>query len=302
MGNSILFNTAGSIALAINYEIQGPYNDKFLTKQGNTTVRIEAEFFVRVDDAVFCIETDVDVDEDDLDTGESYSASTTYYIYACHPLDATLTPVFKISENATYPSGGWTADNSRKIGGFETDGDGYVNESSIWDLRTVDVTCTGVEDADIPAAEISWSKLDSPLAIMGDATSGRKLRSFRVDINNGTNASTLKVKCWTTGYFNGDTIAEEDNLAKDGSTTSFSLSAAGGTLTIKATALSGNVVGVAGVIAHNSCGTAILVRSYVNGNNLDLAFTNATAGSGVDLTSLVDAGFIHVNVIYITAA
>lgn len=159
MGNTVLFNTAGSIALAINYEIQGPYNDKFLTKEGNTTLRINSEFYVRVDDAVFCIDTDVDLTESDLDTGESFDASETYYVYACYPLSGS-DPVFKISKNATYPSG-WNANNSRKIGGFDTDGSANISEPSVWDLRTVDVVNSGISDAQIASdASISVSKLN----------------------------------------------------------------------------------------------------------------------------------------------
>jgi len=56
MGNSILFNTAGSIALAINYELQGPYTAKFLTKEAAKTIRVNKEVFIRVDDAVVCIQ------------------------------------------------------------------------------------------------------------------------------------------------------------------------------------------------------------------------------------------------------
>ena len=157
MGNTILFNTAGSIALAVNYVIQGPYSDKFLTKQADKTLRINAELYVRVDDAVFCIEDDVDLTESDLDEGSAFDALTTYYVYACHPVSGS-TPVFKISKNATYPTG-WAANTSRKIGGFQTDGSGNIDESSIWDLRTVDITISGVTDDMIPADEISASKI-----------------------------------------------------------------------------------------------------------------------------------------------
>ena len=161
MGNSILFNTAGSIALAVNYTIQGPYTDKFATKQAAKTLRLNAELYVRVDDTVFCIEDDVDLDESDLDTGSNFDASDTYYVYACHPLDGTETPVFKISKNATYPAGGWTAANSRKIAGFDTDGSANISEASIWDLRTVDVVNSGISDAQVAAdANISASKLN----------------------------------------------------------------------------------------------------------------------------------------------
>ena len=165
MGNSILFNTAGSIALAINYVIQGPYTTKFLTKQAAKTIRINAEVFIRVTDAIFCIDAaNVDLSEADLDVGSSFAISTTYYIYGCHPVSGII-PLFKISLAPNYPSG-WDASNSRKIGGFTTDGSGNIDESTLWDLRTVDVTHTGVTNSMIPADEISYSKLDN--TILGD--------------------------------------------------------------------------------------------------------------------------------------
>jgi hypothetical protein len=181
MGNSILFNTAGQIALAVNYETQGPYSDKFLTKEADTTVRINEEFFVRVGNAVLIIDTDTDLDESDLDAGAAFDASDTYYIYACQPLDGTKTPVFKISKNATYPAGGWDGDDSRKIGGFDTDGSAHIDENSLWDLRTVDVTCTGIADANVASdAAISPSKLNLAQVVQrGDdtfnSTTGRSI-------------------------------------------------------------------------------------------------------------------------------
>lgn len=161
MSNGVLMNTSGSIALALNYVIQGAYADKFMVRKDSKTITIKAEAFIRVGNAVLYIDADVDIDEGDLDAGVAYAISTTYYIYACQPLSGGL-PVFKISANATYPAGGWNANNSRKVGGFLTDGAGViaVSGNGLWDLRTVDVTHTGVTDAMIPAGEISVSKVN----------------------------------------------------------------------------------------------------------------------------------------------
>lgn len=64
----------------------------------------------------FIITTDVTVDSvDDLDTG-TLAAGTDYYVYAC---DNSGSLVFKVSAASTFPSG-FTANNSRKIGGFHT--------------------------------------------------------------------------------------------------------------------------------------------------------------------------------------
>lgn len=64
----------------------------------------------------YLLDTDVNVSTSaDIDTG-SIAAATDYYVYAC---DDSGTMVFKISANSTFPSG-FTADTSRKIGGFHT--------------------------------------------------------------------------------------------------------------------------------------------------------------------------------------
>jgi hypothetical protein len=133
----------------------------------------------------------VDIDESDLDTGAAYDGSTTYYGYACQPLDGSGLPVLKLSKNATYPAGGWTADNSRQITGFATDGAGDIPAvgSGLWDIRTVDVTHTGVTDAMIPGDEISFSKLKQA-EIFARATS-----TF-----NSTTGRTLAHNLGTTNY------------------------------------------------------------------------------------------------------
>jgi hypothetical protein len=159
--NGLLMNTSGSIALAVNYTINGPYTDKFLDRQDTKTIRLNADVFIKVGNAILFFDSDVDIDESNLDVGSNYSPSTSYNIYACHPLDGSGIPVVKTSENSSYPSGGWNGDNSRKIGGFNTDGSGNIAASGngLWDLRTVDVTHTGVTDSMIPADEISPSKI-----------------------------------------------------------------------------------------------------------------------------------------------
>ncbi len=77
-------------------------------------------------------------------------------------------------------------------------------------------------------------------AILGDGTKGRQLRGSVLKIDDGTNASTLK--CTLTNRWNGDVIAETDNVAKDATTGDFTLNAAGTVLTVEATGLTGNCV------------------------------------------------------------
>jgi len=69
-----------------------------------------------INDKWFYIDTDTDLSTgSDLDTG-AVAAGTDYYVYAC---DNNGTLVFLISAASTYPDG-YTADTSRKIGGFHT--------------------------------------------------------------------------------------------------------------------------------------------------------------------------------------
>ena len=56
-----------------------------------------------------------------LDTGSGFEKGSDYYIYCCDPSNGSETldqdEIFVISKNSTYPSG-YTAENSRKVGGF----------------------------------------------------------------------------------------------------------------------------------------------------------------------------------------
>lgn len=52
-----------------------------------------------------------------LDTGSSFTVGKDYYVYVCDSGNKDTDEVYKISLNSTYPAG-WTALNSRKIGGF----------------------------------------------------------------------------------------------------------------------------------------------------------------------------------------
>jgi hypothetical protein len=95
----------------------------------------------------FDIDTDINISTStDLDTG-AISNGADYYIYACN--DGGSVPVFLMSLNSTYPAG-YTADTSKKIGGFHTlcanvgtisghDLDGYIANDilpqSVWDLK-----------------------------------------------------------------------------------------------------------------------------------------------------------------------
>ena len=136
--------------------------------------------------------------------------------------------------------------------------------------------------------------------IIGDATAGRVIRVLHIDIENGTNATTIKPS--STNQWNGDTNAAEDNLGKSGDTGVFALDATGAQLTLQNAGLTGNSVALLNTeIWQNQSNTAISCRGTISGG-LRLTFYNATSGATVDLTTLVDTGNIRLDITYLTDA
>lgn len=111
-----------------------------------TTIKGSYKIGFELNSKWWLLDTDTDVSTaSDMDTG-SISNGKDYFVYAC---DNSGTLIFKISLASTYPSG-FTADTSRKMGGFHTlctnagtiSGHtltGYTANSilpqSIWDLK-----------------------------------------------------------------------------------------------------------------------------------------------------------------------
>jgi hypothetical protein len=84
-------------------------HDKVIVKgSSDITLKIGTDWFYM--DANVNVSTATDMDTGSVSNGKAY------YVYACNSADLL---VFKISLNATYPSG-FSASNSRKIGGFHT--------------------------------------------------------------------------------------------------------------------------------------------------------------------------------------
>lgn len=140
----------------------------------------------------------------------------------------------------------------------------------------------------------------TPGALLGDGTAGRKRRVSRLFIKDGTNSATLK--CQVVNRWNGDAIAETDNIAKGATTGNFTLSADGQTLTIKASGLSGNVVCCEGFMYYNACTIDVLPDVYPSGNDIVINIFTTPQGSAQDITSLANGGFIYIYIPYITDA
>jgi len=159
------------------------------------------------------------------------------------------------------------------------------------------ITCT--QDFSIDEAGAMSSKAAIVNTIKG-AGALAVLRRIYVFIDNGTTAATIKVSGGSR--WNGDTLAEEDNLAKGGDTGNFALNAVGAILSIQNSGVTGDVVAVvAASLGQNATGTALTVDGYGETDIL-LGFRNATSGADVDITTLVDTGTILVEVAYLTTA
>lgn len=137
----------------------------------------------------------------------------------------------------------------------------------------------------------------SPLLV--DGTAGRVQRFATLTVDDGSNASTLK--CTLANQFNGDVIAETDNVAKNATTGSFTLSATGQSLQIEAAGLSGNVLAALGVMKSNASGDNTLTADIDPVSN-DIDVSVRTGGTGADMTVLVDTGRMLFNIFYLTDA
>jgi len=157
---------------------------------------------------------------------------------------------------------------------------------------------TGLNDDGIPV-----EKIDSSIerALLFDSTKGRNLRAIIISIWDGTVDATIGANAADRG--NGDVLADINNLARGGTVGSFSLNAAGHTLSILGAAVTGNPVGVLGCsMAYCSTGTALNPNAGVSGGNINITFSNAATGDLVDLTTLVNLGAIALLLVYVTDA
>ena len=135
-------------------------------------------------------------------------------------------------------------------------------------------------------------------AILGDGTAGRVMRGVSLVVDDGTDASTLK--CTVGTLWNGDVIAEVDNIGKDATTGDFRLDSSGGLLTILNTGLTGKAVFGFAELYYNACGTPLLVSVIKVDAGLQVNFLGLSNGTAQDLTAVVSTGIIVPHILYIT--
>lgn len=137
-------------------------------------------------------------------------------------------------------------------------------------------------------------------AILGDGTAGRAFRGVYLNIDNGGGAAQLK--CTIGSRWNGDAIAETDNIAKNATTGHFALDAGGEILTVLNAGLTGDVLFALGIIYRNYCQTDITAGVKKIASGIQCVAAKTSDGSSTDWTGLVDLGIITVHILYITTA
>jgi len=136
--------------------------------------------------------------------------------------------------------------------------------------------------------------------VTGDATAGRILRASRLYVQDATEAG--KIKCTLFNEWNGKTMAVTDNIAKNSTVGGFTLNSDGTELRLETATLGAVVLGVLSAECHNNnSGTPTQAYGHESNDDIAMDFTDPTAGTGVDLTGLVDtAKSFYVLLTYIT--
>jgi len=162
------------------------------------------------------------------------------------------------------------------------------------------ITCT--QDTSLDEAVAMSSKQAKTLTIAGDGTAGRVLRMAFININDGTNAGTIKITM--ISEWNGDAHEVEDNIAKGATSASgfYSVSAGGNIITILDAAITGSVVGAAhtGLFKDSNHATFAQVRLNKSGGGILMLLCDA-AGNDVDITNFT-TGTITIKFLYVTSA
>jgi len=150
--------------------------------------------------------------------------------------------------------------------------------------------------------EIDCSGLDGvPVApVLVDAVAGRTLRQLHLNVNNGTNANTLK--CNTVSRFNHTPISEVDNIAKDATTGGFKLNATGTYFYITAAILEGNVLmAMAFRYSALSLNTAVYPKCAAISNEIRIGIIDPATDDLQDWTAFIDPGQYQLTILYLTA-
>jgi len=138
------------------------------------------------------------------------------------------------------------------------------------------------------------------LGLMVDGVAGRVLRLIYFYISDGTNVGTIK--CQGYNVWNGDLIAEVDNIGKGATVGVFTLEADGTKLVIDASAFSGNIKFALVNVVRGDPQTYPSIYPEKYGNHLRLHFYEFGTASSIDISGEIGTGQIRMHIAYITDA
>ena len=159
-------------------------------------------------------------------------------------------------------------------------------------------------DCDATSTELNTAAdgiSDPPLA--GDATAGRVLRAINVLIADGTASG---INCTVTDLWNGDAISIVEDITTGATKGDFSLAANGGTLTIEASGLTGNCVGVLMADVTKSKSTLgatepIYALSIMQTNDIIIQLWGGGDTAAKNMTTYLSATeYVQVKILYVT--
>lgn len=138
----------------------------------------------------------------------------------------------------------------------------------------------------------------TPYALLAGTGAGRTLRQIYIYFTDGTNVATMS--CQASSYFNGDGIAEVDNIAKGDTSGVFNLEADGQKLRIAQAAFSGAVKMCHIIIARTSAQEvpSLLAEQYAGG--IRIHFYKHDTAAAYDISTDIGTGQIRAILTYIT--
>jgi len=138
------------------------------------------------------------------------------------------------------------------------------------------------------------------LGLMVDGVAGRVLRLIYFYLSDGTNINTIK--CQAHNVWNGDLMAEVDNIGKGDTVGPFTLEADGQKLVINASGFSGNIKFALINLVRGDPQTFPSIYPEKSGNNLRLHFYEAGTANSIDISGEIGTGQIRMLIAYITDA
>jgi len=233
----------------------------------------------------------------DLDLSSIVPSGATCVDLKIVVMDDAAGSYFAIREN-----GNTNSRNSLSTTTFVADIRNYVSGSIKCDEnRIIEYMTTNTTFSNIDFLVRGWVMPgDVNDALKTDGTAGRVFRMSYFSLLDGTNANTLK--CELSDRFNGDVIAQTDNITKNATTGAFTLSADGKTLHILHSALSGEVQALWTQITTKNMSQSITILVANTDSDIHIEIRNSTTGVSYDMTTLVDDGYLLFYIYYITNA